>query len=238
MKILQPTEVKGLKDSQVQRDILRAKSVKDVLNKEQNKLDNVVATFEVTLSNQLLRWAKEEQKATEQIGSLLKEIKDLEEKRAVLLIPIQLDEERARIKLEEAEKALNDAETLRSSNEETAEILADKLDAISEREQFSSDLEQKLKGKAQNIRVQEEVITKLSTELSTKWDEYFKAKEDQNLFVNNALKDIELKRISLAAREDMLVEKEKGLNIISIQLQSQRQILERAIKKYGQQRKE
>lgn len=237
MKILHANEVKANKDTQIQRDLIRTKSVKDVLNKEQSKLDMTSATIDVMLAKQQERYAEEEIKHLKRIADLTSETKTLEDKRDELLIPIHLEEEKARIKLEEASKALSQAELLRVSNEENAELLQDKLDNLSEREQKCDTLEQKLLGKQQNIKVQETTITTLSTELSTKWDEYFKVKLEHDSKVQYESSSIFLAQTSLNAQKDLLDERQKNLINYEIQLKDREATLERELKRINEQRK-
>jgi hypothetical protein len=233
VKVLTPTELRSNKESQTQREIIRTKNVRDALAKEEAKLDATRAAADVALASLSLRHAEEEVKGQTRIDALNKEIKDLEDKKAVLLIPIHIDEERARIKLEDAEKALSEAKELQQRNEETAEILANKLDDVSEREQDCTTKEQKLAGREQNLKVQETSVSTLSRELSAKWAEYFAEKEAQDAKIAEEKSKIAVAYINIEARRKMQDARELSLNAFETKLNDERRSIDKYLKTDG-----
>lgn len=175
MKLLTPTEIKASKESELARDIARTSTVKDALATATKALNDSNDTFELALAHQQKRWAKEEGEALKRLNDLNYEIEQAQEKLKALRVPIDTEKEiahnlfiEAETVLQDAKKTQNEAHALKSRNEETEELLADKLDEFSEHETDLEFREKNVLIREEAAEAEREQIRELSKELSIK----------------------------------------------------------------------
>jgi hypothetical protein len=175
MKILSASEIKQASESERVKDITRTETTKKALAEVQRQLDESEAKFEVALANQRSRWANEEETATRKVLSLAEEIKNLEEKKRLALIPIEREKEiahnlfiQAESTLQEAKETAKKAEESLQHNQELEVILQEKIDGLSERENKLDYRDRNLVLREEAAIAEREQIKKLSQELSIK----------------------------------------------------------------------
>jgi len=230
MKLASFEQVKTANQEQITKDTLRTQSAKESLNKINTELNDANAKFELVLANQRVQWTKEEEDYLATIKNLGEEIQALQKRRAILLIPIDTIKEEAYNLLKESERIKTEA-TLKSAEcDERIALLSTKLDELSERETKANELEQKLTIRESNLVLKEEAHRKLQDTLREKWDDYFATLSTKEKDFADRRKEIELKEINLASREDSLVAKAQELKDQDRFIKSQRAALEAAIK--------
>lgn len=175
MKLLTPKEVVDRKQAEVVKDISRTESVKKALDTVTGQLNESEARFAMALSNQRVRWSREEQEATNRIKELNEEIKTLEDKLKTSIVPIEEREKKSYALFIEAEKVLADAhsklhesEQIKESNSVNEDLLMDKLDSFHEKQQDLDLRESKLIVREKAVEEERAVIRNLSKELSIK----------------------------------------------------------------------
>lgn len=175
MKILSPSEVKQANEAERVRDITRTESTKTALTKVQQQLDEVEAKFELALSNQRIRWSKEEEEATTKVLKLTEEVKKLEEQKRLALIPIENEKQLAHNLFIQAEAIISDAkssakeaEQQRLNHQKLSDTLQERLDELTDREVDVARRENELILREHSLQLERENIIKLSQELSIK----------------------------------------------------------------------
>lgn len=175
MKLLTPTEIKASKETELAKDLLRTEAVKSALAAITADLDLTEAKFTVALSNQRIRWAKEEQEASERLQLIEVTINTLQRQRDELNIPIEAEAKKAHdlftqaeIVLDDARKTQHESEQAKQYNGELAVLLQDKLDDMAERETAVELREQKVAIREQAVDAEREQIKQLSSELLSK----------------------------------------------------------------------
>ncbi len=175
MKILTQKEITDKKQSQVERDIIRAKETKEVLEKVTQDLAETEAKFNVALSNQRVRWLKEEEEAMDRLNSIRSEISALERENKDKLVLLDEREKKSYSLLIEAEKALDQAHAKEHAaaqelekQEDLTDLLQNKLDSLSDRETDVEKREQKVTVRELAVEEERALIKKLSSELSIK----------------------------------------------------------------------
>lgn len=135
MKLLQPTQQNDARQSEVARDILRAKEAREIEQEWRIKLANAEADFNATLAKNRTQWEQEWEQHLADKLVMQKEIDELEAKRAKALVPIDDLERELKEKIHASEDFLlvltqknDDVETIR-------ERLEDELDEVGQREQ-------------------------------------------------------------------------------------------------------
>lgn len=218
MKVFTPKEIQETKGQQTAKDIARIQTVREALSKAQTELNTNDAAFNLALANQRVRWTREEEEATNKIALLKMEVKDLEEKKKVLLSPIEKIKEEATLMVQEAQKSLDDVHIKEEEVQKMSEALSDKIDENSEWSEVLSQREEQIVIKEKNILEQDTMIKQLSSALSTKWNEFFEA---------NAKKDKEYldKRTELVLFESNLVSRETSLKIESQRIAKEKQLI-------------
>lgn len=150
MKLLSQKEVQDRKQAEITRDIGRTQEVKEVLETVTKQLEEANAKFNVVMANQRIRWALEEEEHIKKILSLKKELALLESRKQD--VPYEIDEVKSYDKDTEAD--------------EIADLLQDKLDDVSEREQSLDEREQLLFIREKACREERDMIARISKELS------------------------------------------------------------------------
>lgn len=175
MKILSASEIKQANEAERARDISRTETTRIALTKVQQQLDEAEAKFEVVLANQRKRWSKEEEEATTKILNLTEEVKVLEEKKRVALIPIEREKElahnlfiQAEASIADAKESAREADKYKQHQQELAETLQKRIDDLTDREEDLKRREGELLIKEQTLTTEKESIKKLSQELSIK----------------------------------------------------------------------
>lgn len=202
MKILEPKQVSQGKALELTRDSAKLTTVREALKSEQSRLDDVEARFDIALSNQRVRWANEEKEATERISALLDHIRDLEQQRNRLLVPIDIERQRAHTLLKDAETALLDANKAKDENECAAETLQKRLDDVSERELLSKDREQRLDTREMLVKSKEERASSMWAEIASEQTKFINSAESRDYKISQKERELELRELSIKARED------------------------------------
>ena len=131
MKLFSPQEVRDKKNLETARDILRTKEVEDVLKRTNQQLAQAEADFASALAKNKRIWANEETEHAKRVSEMSEEIKELEQRKAQALIPIQMYKDQADTLLKEAQEALELAKVREYQARETQNALEDKLDELS-----------------------------------------------------------------------------------------------------------
>lgn len=202
MKLLSPTEIKAAKESELSKDLLRTEAIKTALSSVTSNLDISEAKFEVALTNQRLRWSKEEQEYTSRIRLLEIEVKSLEAARVKALIPIEEEARKAHDLFVEANAKLNTAIAVKKQADDglvraddLTELLQSRIDSLSSKE---SDIELR----EQKIVIKEEAIDKERAQITeygrVKMADIIRKEDNADALYYSLL----TKEKNIAARED------------------------------------
>lgn len=175
MKLNSPKEITDRKQAEIIKDIARTKEVKEELNKAIKELEETDAKFKLALSNQRVRWAKEEEQALDELNKIKIEIEVSERKKKEMFVPIEEREEKSHNLFIEAERTYQNArhelhlsEQAKEKNEEMSTLLQEKIDDISDRETDLALREQKVIVREKAVEEERAQIKNLSSELSIK----------------------------------------------------------------------
>lgn len=166
--------MQNVKDAELAKNIARTKATREALADAQKELANVEASFQFALATQKVKWAREEQETTSKIEALHKELADLEKQKIDALIPIEVLAKNAHNLMEEAERALAKAEEKQRQNDNQGELLEEKIDGITEKEEELAQREAKLVVKEKAVEAQSEMVKNLSADLTKKVEEFLK----------------------------------------------------------------
>ena len=225
MRLLTPPAGQSLRQVELAQQELRATQLDQVIKdkrKEINDLDNRLIN---SLSETGKKGKEEEQMWKEKIAVLTREVDALESRRKSALVP-----------LEEREKSVQDREGVLLKREEmvliketdleqTKELLEDKLDAISEREQEATDYSVTLNNREFAIQLQEKQISErmkaLTDILQESFNEIQKAQAEaaqrkavlkgRDVSITEREKNVELQEASFANREKRIVDRYQTL---------------------------
>jgi chromosome segregation ATPase len=198
MKLFTPTETKGLSTRQTSDDVYKIAYLQTTLGKLQTRLNSEEQAFTTRLTEQRALYNAEKEKLQADIRELLAQVQSLEARKANALIPI------ATLK-RDAQQALLDAQALLKKNEERTleldelqELLTEKLDAVSTREQVVATEESTLKSKITGALAQADTISRSHIRLN----EMLVAFENRVAETNQ----------QLALRESSVTQREQKLN--------------------------
>lgn len=228
MKILSPKEIKDEKTKEFSRDTIRTKTLKETISNLEQELNLVEARFDLTLKNQGVVWSGKETEHLDIINGLKTEIKHLEGERQPLLVPIEYLNKEAHTLFSEAEKALERAQGIEEENQNTSDLLQDKLDAISEYESDLKDREYKVISREKEIDERGDILRNLSAELDDKWNDFYKESEKRSAEIGESHRTLEVKQINLETRENLLEQKEEENRKESQKISSERLALKSA----------
>lgn len=230
MKLLTPKQTSDIKGQETAREILRTQEIHNLAEEERRKLTKAEMEFEQALAGQRARWAMEELEHSKIKKEMQKEIEELERKKLNALIPVDILEKSATEKLEESEKFLKELQLREKSNEETAEILQDRLDEVGEREQTVIQAEKHIKLEKEGIERQKEATIDGIKNLNEAMQNFAQRSANAEKDIEERKKAIFIQDRSLNALKEQLEGKEKELNAIAIRLRDERGVLDRAFK--------
>lgn len=231
MKLLQPAQVKDLKSQEVVKQILRAKEVEEIVNKNNLKLAKSEMDFNMALARYRTAWEEEEREHKEAVKIREKEIEELELKRQKALTPIQLEVQRNNELIKETKLKWQEVKEKEQKVEEIIELLQDKLDIVSERETIVEKIEKEQENKQKSINIQND-MSKRGAELLTKQIADFKLKQsiaEQNLASKE--KDLRIIEINLDAKAEKNKRDIEAIEKERIRLNDMRATLERAMRR-------
>lgn len=185
--------------------------------------------FQVSLARFRKEWADEQEKHLAWKKETETDIRSLEEKRRVLLVPVSELESKAKKKNEEADERLKELKKKELDIEETKGMLEDRLDDVGAREQDVERKEKELKSKEEGIALSaQELLGERETFNKTVAD-FESSSKQRNLELSEKAKDIFLRERSVESREQALFGRENDLRKKERQLEDQRHTLEREI---------
>lgn len=229
MKLFSPQEVRDKKNLETARDILRTKEVEDVLKKTNQQLAQAEADFASALAKNKRIWANEEAEHAKRVSEMSEEIKELEQRKAQALIPIQMYKDQADTLLKEAQETIELAKIREYQARETQNTLEDKLDELGEREEILIEDERVIQRKKEGIKAQEKNIELQSAELTRKIEEFLKQKGLAEADLKKRDKELTMREMSIVSREKAL---ERGISSLAeekTKIADQRATLERAL---------
>jgi len=187
---------------------LRSIQLDEVIRTKRKEIEDLDKSYTNLLSQKGAQNYEEEQLWQEKLRVLNEEVTNLEERKRLALVPL---EERVK-SIENREGELLKREEIAlikdSDNEHTKEILEDKLDSISEREQEATDYSISLNSREFAIKLQEEQIQQRMKALTSILQESFD--EITNTQAEEARRKAVLKGrdISITEREQFVAKQE------------------------------
>lgn len=225
MRLLSAPEGKSRQDLDTAQKILRSNELDILIAAKRKEINDLDAVLVRTLSEKGAKNYEEEQAWKTKITALTTEVEALESRRKSALVP-----------LEEREKTVQDRESVLLQREETivikesdleytSELLQDKLDAVSEREQDALSHAKRLNNREANIKLQEEqvesrlkaltiILQESYEEITTSQYEQAQAKavlKGRDVSISEREKQVEAQVASFENREKAIVDRYKTL---------------------------
>lgn len=232
LKLFTPTEAKSLNSAQNNRDILRTREIRKLVDKSHTELAKHEADFAAMLARHKEKWAQEEEAHSIRLVEMEKEILPLEERRKNALIPIEIEKRKADTMNIEAEKRLGEVEKREHEATVLEDVLIERIGQVSERESAVEANEAKAAEMIRSADSEKETAalnTKTLSEGIQKFNDYVLA---ETFTLDQKRTEIILKERSIEAREVALGRKEKSLVIRETQLKDKQETLTRAFDEY------
>lgn len=232
LKLFTPTEAKSLNSAQNNRDILRTREIRKLVDKSHTELAKHEADFAAMLARHKEKWAQEEEAHSIRLVEMEKEILPLEERRKNALIPIEIEKRKADTMNIEAEKRLGEVEKREHEATVLEDVLIERIGQVSERESAVEANEAKAAEMIRSADSEKETAalnTKTLSEGIQKFNDYVLA---ETFTLDQKRTEIILKERSIEAREIALGRKEKSLVIRETQLKDKQETLTRAFDEY------
>lgn len=177
MKLLSPSQNKDARQTELTRQLLRAKEVEEIVNSTNLKLAKSEADFNASLARNRTIWAKEEEEHAKRIKEMEEEVAILQAKKDQALIPIEMYKKEADSLMLEAKQVFDHVKNKEIENEQLKEILEEKLSELSDRENSIKEQEQRIITAKEGIKSQQETTALQAEMLSSQIDE-FRVKRD------------------------------------------------------------
>lgn len=225
MRLLKPLEGQSRRQIENAQQELRSSQLDQVLKDKRKEINDLDIQLVNSLSEIGRRNYDEENMWKEKIDVLTREVEALESRRKSALVPL---EEREK-EVQNRESALLKREEIiaikESDVEQTREILENKLDAISEREQDATNYSVNLNNREFAIQLQEKQIGErmagLTIILQESYDEMQKAQAEnaqrkailkgRDVSIAEREKNVDMQEASFANREKAIVDRYKTL---------------------------
>ena len=237
MKLFSPEEIKTSKAAELARDVFRTQDIKKALDSARTTLNDTKALFDVTLANQRVAWATEQEKAIKTISDLQKEVSDLEGRRQTLLIPIDIDRKKVDNMIMEANEFLTQAIQKQKDADELVEKLEDRLEEVSEKDEALTQRENNLLLKEKGAEAQSNAVILASSELTKQMQSFVADMENKENVFNTKKKELDLYKITLDGLSEDLKKQSEHLAREKQLIFSQRQALRTALQDYDKRTK-
>lgn len=155
MKLLSPQTIKDTKAQEVSIGILRTKELNEAANQARRNLAEAESDFKTNLARNRVIWAREEEDHSIRVNEIGREIEELERKKSLALVPIEIYKKQAEVLMNEAKKSLEHVKIKESELEGLQELLEDNLDSVGSKEQDLIKLEQELCIKKEGLETQQ-----------------------------------------------------------------------------------
>jgi len=159
MKLFTPNQTKTYSQKQTSDDVVKIAYLQGTLSRLQAQTNDASAAFSALLAEQRKIYSEEKIRLQDEIRELVSEVKALEARKTSALIPITGLKAQAQAKLVEAEALLKQNQERSIEIEELQQLLAEKLDAVSLREQKVEAEEIKLAHRIEGARAEADTIS-------------------------------------------------------------------------------
>lgn len=210
MRLLSAPEGKSRRDTEIASQEIRVQELEALIIAKRKEISNLDATIVRTLSESGTKNYEEEQAWKAKIRELTREVEALESRRKSALVPLEIKEK----ELEDKERSLLEREETaiikESDLEHTRQLLEDRLDDVSEREQSSVDYSNTLSNREYALQVKESELESRTAILTQTLKESLESIEltKQELAKQKAV--LKGREVSLIEREQNVTKKETG----------------------------
>jgi len=232
MQLFSAAEIKSSKESELARDLLRTKSIKEALDKVRTELNEANASFDLALANQRVIWSKESEEASEKLKGLLKEIDEAQKTRDRLIIPIDLDRQKADNMIKEANDLLVEVNNKKKDVEELSDILEKRLDEVSERDEELGNRERRILSQEKGISDQQKVIKETTDNITGQLQLLTKELQQKEKELNERKITLDLQETNNNHLLETIQEKEQEIIKDKELIKSQRQALKAALQEH------
>jgi len=231
MSLLKPSQVKDLRNEELNKTIFRTQEVTRALNDANIRLAKVELDFNNTLIKNRIKWEEEEKEHSERLLEMKEEVKILEDRKRQALIPIQMYKDQADLLLNDAKLIKEEWEIKNHKIDELQEQLEDKLDSLSSRESDVLESEKKLNNRKKGIDQQAENTALNAEQLTLKMIDFseYQKKEEEKLKERKKLTDII--EINIQAKLDKIARDIEAIRVEKIKLADMRGVLETELNK-------
>lgn len=230
MKLLQPKETRGQKAFLEAVNARRTVEMEKATAEVRKRMADAERDFNVMMEGQRKQWEDERKEHVERLrNDGEKEVLELEERRKRALTPIEVLEKRARDTLKEAQFSLSEAVHREKRAEELGELLQDKLDDLSTREQNVAEQEKAMSSMEENIRHRERVSAETAESIRKSAEVFLADKKKQQDAMRDESEKLDERNKELDGREIQLKAQERRLQKQAARLQDERGTLERMI---------
>lgn len=227
MRLLTPSNVRDIRQEELRIEAVRINELNDASEKARKNLANAEADFSDALAGQRQRWADEELAHSKRTAEMQAELTILEAARAKALEPIEIMRTKAEKQIEEASAMWADVMAQDRANEEVAELLQDKLDAVGQREIDVAQAERQLKLQQESARKQYDSIQAQAKALSASMLQFRVDRQNGLQELEERHNKLTLWEQSLKAKESQLERTAKSLEALRLKLKDERGIIER-----------
>jgi hypothetical protein len=225
MKLLTPSQQSDTKALNQAQEIRRTQSIQEAAQRTRLDLSKANADFSTTMASFKEKWATEEQLHAERVKGMGIEVKELEERKRIALIPLKIYEDQANKILKEAQLYLVEVANKEHDIDQLRELLENKLDDVGDREQKLRTKEIKLGLREKGIEEQGRQITDGIKLLNSQTQEFATRKLKSEKELDDRKTEIILLERSLDAKNESNKRTEKALGIWALQLKDQEGIL-------------
>lgn len=231
MKLLSQAQLQQLKDAEIRKELIRSQEMDKQTKKSREDIAKAQTDFFDTLAKNRETWAKEEQSHLLMVKEMSDEIKKLEKRKGLTLVPIKIEQDRIDMQLKFIEKTRKELEKEKENLSILQDLLEDKLDAVGECEQDVALKEQKATAKALQIETRSSDVEAKIKALNAQIIEFMRNKELADNDLQQRWIAVKLREMAMEARKESLDRTEKALEQIRIKLNDERAVLDRAIKR-------
>lgn len=225
MRLLSAPQGKSKRDNDIATQELRVQELDALLASRRREISETDALLVRTLSETGLRNYEEEQAWKEKIAILTNEVEALESRRKSALVPLESREKevetRERVLLEREEQS----RLKESDNEYTRELLENKLDTVSEREQDAEKYAQRLNNREFSVQMQETEVKRrmdaVTAILKQSYEEILASQAEsarqkavlkgRDVSITEREKNVEMQEKAFANREEAILDKYRTL---------------------------
>lgn len=231
MKLQPPLQIQQNRAQEEAQEVFRTQNIQKAAEQARKDLAKATADFSSSMALFKEKRALEEQEHSKRMDEMKREVKELEEKKRLALIPIEVYRKQADELVLRAKKFLEEVKQKEHNVDLIRDLLENRLDEVGHREQDVRDRETRLVSLERGAKIQQEQVKEGVKRLNESMQQFLAERDTANKDLDKRKTDIILMEQSVFAKHESNKRTEKALERWAILIKDREQTLLREEKR-------